>query len=300
MFHQMQLFPEPFRRMASGQKTIELRLNDEKRRKLSIKDIIEFRNSQNPSQTIRTRVIALHRFESFDDLYASLSLEKCGYAPEEASQASARDMDSYYSPEDQMRWGVVGIELEILKSQEAAGLIKTSRYISMLLRHKPEAAGLTLDEHGWAETEELIRCVSKTRYLDMTLLEEIVATDNKQRYSFSPDMTHIRANQGHSIPVDVELEEKAPAEYLWHGTGEKYVNSIRQSGLKSGNRLYVHLSEQRDTAVTVGSRHGKPFLFRVRSGLMHADGFTFYQSKNGVWLTKFVPVEYLEEPDTNT
>ena len=175
--------------------------------------------------------------------------------------------------------------------------IKTSRYISFLLRHKPQAAGLTLDAQGWADVEELIRCVSRTHPLDMELLEEIVAQDDKQRYSFSADKRKIRANQGHSISVDVQLKELAPPEFLWHGTGEKYVKSIREAGLIRKSRLYVHLSAQWDTAVNVGSRHGKPFVFRVQSGRMHADGFPFYLSENGVWLTKAVPPEYLEEAE---
>lgn len=299
MLYQMKLQPEPFEKIASGQKTIELRLNDEKRRKLCINDVIEFRNVQDESRTIRTRITALHHFPSFDALYAALPLEKCGYEPDEIAHASARDMDRYYPQEEQHHWGVLGIELQLLKRQKAPNLIKTSRYISMLLRHKPQAAGLTVDKHGWAEVAELIRCVNKTHYLDMALLEEIVATDNKQRYSFNADKTRIRANQGHSIPVDVELEQLTPPEYLWHGTGEKYVDSIRVSGLKPGNRLYVHLSDNWDTAVNVGSRHGTPFVFRVHTEKMQEDGFLFYRSTNGVWLTKAVPPEYLEEPGTN-
>jgi len=127
----------------------------------------------------------------------------------------------------------------------------------------------------------------------MAMLEEIVATDNKQRYSFNEDHTLIRANQGHSIPVDVELEECFPPEVLYHGTGEKYVSSIDAQGLIPKSRLYVHLSHERETAVKVGLRHGKPVIYLVQSGDMHRDGFKFYKSVNGVWLTKEVPVKYL-------
>ena len=125
------------------------------------------------------------------------------------------------------------------------------------------------------------------------MLEEIVRTDNKQRYSFNEDKTKIRANQGHSIPVDVELEQKTPPDVLWHGTGEKYVSSIKAEGLIPKTRLYVHLSADPDTAIKVGSRHGKPVVYEVAAKEMQADGYVFFQSVNGVWLTKHVPVKYL-------
>ena len=170
-----------------------------------------------------------------------------------------------------------------------------SKYISLILRHKPEVIGISLDEHGWANVEELIEGIAKDNDFNMEMLEEIVATDNKQRYSFNEERTLIRANQGHSIPVDVELECVAPPEYLWHGTGEKYVASIDETGLIPKSRLYVHLSGDEETAVKVGKRHGKPVLYRVCSGKMQREGFQFYKSANGVWLTKHVPVEYLEK-----
>ncbi len=173
-------------------------------------------------------------------------------------------------------------------------LKKTGRYISYLLRHHPEEANLTLDEHGWAEVSALIEAVAKTYAgFDRTTLDEIVATNNKQRYSYSEDKTLIRANQGHSIPVDVELPETVPPEFLWHGTGEKFVESINKTGLIPKSRLYVHLSKDIETAVQVGSRHGKPFIYRVKTGEMSRDGYTFYLSVNGVWLTKEVPPKYL-------
>lgn len=127
------------------------------------------------------------------------------------------------------------------------------------------------------------------------MLEKIVTEDEKQRYSFSSDGKKIRANQGHSIPVDVELEEAAPPEILYHGTGEKYEASIDDMGLIPKTRLYVHLSTDIETARKVGQRHGKPVLYRVRSGEMYRDGFPFYRSVNGVWLTKSVPARYLEK-----
>ena len=175
------------------------------------------------------------------------------------------------------------------------GLNETSKYISLILRHKPETIGITLDEHGWANVDELIAGIAKTQSFDMAMLEEIVATDNKQRYSFNEDHTLIRANQGHSIPVDVELKGICPPEILYHGTGEKYVSSIDEQGLIPKSRLYVHLSKDEETAVNVGKRHGKPVVYKVHSGDMHRDGYVFYQSVNGVWLTKSVPVKYLEK-----
>jgi len=128
----------------------------------------------------------------------------------------------------------------------------------------------------------------------MTDLQKIVATDNKQRYSFNDDMSCIRANQGHSITVDVELNETTPPEFLWHGTGEKYCQSINKTGLLPRSRLYVHLSSDIETARGVGERHGIPVIYRVNSGQMAADGHKFFLSVNGVWLVKEVPLRYLE------
>ena len=172
-------------------------------------------------------------------------------------------------------------------------LTSTSKFVSLILRHKPEVIGIHLDEHGWADVEELIAGISKTREFNRTMLEEIVRTDNKQRFIFNENKTKIRANQGHSIPVDVELPEAVPPDRLWHGTGEKYVASIDQQGLISKSRLYVHLSSDAATATKVGSRHGKPVFYIVKTKEMYDDGYKFFLSKNGVWLTKEVPVKYL-------
>lgn len=172
---------------------------------------------------------------------------------------------------------------------------ETSKFIALILRHKPETIGITLDEHGWANVEELVAGIAKQQAFDRDMLEEIVRTDSKMRYSFNEDHTLIRANQGHSIPVDVELEEKTPPDILWHGTGEKYVSSINAQGLIPKSRLYVHLSADYDTAVKVGSRHGKPVVYTVSAGDMQKAGYQFYQSVNGVWLTKRVPAEFLKK-----
>lgn len=175
------------------------------------------------------------------------------------------------------------------------GLKETSKYMSLILRHKPETIGISLDEHGWANVDKLIAGISKTHEINMDILEEIVSTDEKQRYSFNDDKTKIRANQGHSIQVDVELEEKEPPMILWHGTGEKFVASIDEQGLIPKSRLYVHLSQDEETAFKVGTRHGKPVLYMVKAADMFKDGYKFYLSKNGVWLTKEVTVKYLEK-----
>lgn len=176
-------------------------------------------------------------------------------------------------------------------------LTGTSRFISLILRHKPEVIGITLDEHGWADVDDMIAGINQSgKYkIDRDMLDEIVRTDEKQRYSYNEDHTLIRANQGHSIPVDVELEKVEPPEFLYHGTGEKFTASIDKQGLIPKSRLYVHLSPDEETAVKVGRRHGKPVIYLVRAGNMKRDGYAFYRSVNGVWLTKEVPVKYLRK-----
>ena len=170
-----------------------------------------------------------------------------------------------------------------------------SRYIALLLRHHPEKAGLCLDEHGWVEVEALIQGVRR-RYpeFNRAVLDEIVARDSKQRYAYNQDKTCIRANQGHSIPVDVELKQALPPTILYHGTGEKYVESIQKVGLIPKSRLYVHLSTDIQTAIQVGKRHGQPVIYQIDTQQMIHDGFIFYISANHIWLTKAVPVQYLK------
>lgn len=173
---------------------------------------------------------------------------------------------------------------------------KTSKFISLILRHKPEVIGISLDEHGWADVKELIEGVNRAEghFLDAELLEDIVRTDEKQRYSFNEDHTLIRANQGHSIPVDVELEERTPPDVLYHGTGEKYVSSIDVQGLIPKGRLYVHLSSDMQTAKKVGSRHGRPVIYQIDCSQMVKDGLKFFLSANKIWLTKAVPARYIK------
>lgn len=180
---------------------------------------------------------------------------------------------------------------------EERRLERLSKFISMILRHKPQVIGITLDEHGWADVDELIKGINETGEeieFSKDTLETIVKTDKKQRYSFSQDRTLIRANQGHSIPVDVELEKKEPPKVLYHGTGVKSVKAIQERGLLPMERLYVHLSIDVKTATNVGKRHDTPVIFQVNAEQMQKDGYDFFQSVNGVWLTKEVPAKYLE------
>lgn len=172
-------------------------------------------------------------------------------------------------------------------------LTKTSKYIAYILRHRPDAAGITLDEHGWADVAALIEGVNRTHPLTMETLEQIVAEDGKQRYAFDETKTRIRANQGHSVQVDVELQPAQPPETLWHGTADRFTESIDREGLRPGNRLYVHLSAGVEVARTVGVRHGRLAMYEVLAGDMHRDGHPFFLSANGVWLTKHVPPQYL-------
>jgi putative RNA 2'-phosphotransferase len=160
------------------------------------------------------------------------------------------------------------------------------------LRHDPSAGNLTLDANGWANVFDLVKAV-RTKYpvMSIAILKEIVAEDSKQRYSFSAHNIKIRANQGHSIDVDLGLVQIEPPKILYHGTSQNIIWMIRRDGLLPMKRQYVHLSNNHDTAISVGKRHGEPIVITVKSGLMAE--FVFHKSENGVWLTKHVPVKYL-------
>lgn len=172
--------------------------------------------------------------------------------------------------------------------------VKLGRFLSLVLRHDPSAAGITLDENGWVEVDALLAGVKRTgRHIDRQTLERIVRENNKKRYSLSEDGTKIRANQGHSVEVDVELKPQSPPDILYHGTATRFVESILREGLTRQNRQHVHLSAEQGTAVNVGGRHGKPVVLRVDAAAMARDGHTFWLSENGVWLCEAVPPRYL-------
>ena len=176
-----------------------------------------------------------------------------------------------------------------------ARLVKISRFISMVLRHKPHTIGLTLDAGGWASVDDLISGAQRARVpLTLDLLRQIVAENDKQRFSFSEDGLRIRASQGHSIPVDLGLEAVLPPDRLYHGTARRFLDSILLHGLIAKGRQYVHLSADEATAIKVGRRHGEPIVLVVDAARMEHDGLKFYRSANGVWLTDRVPAKYLE------
>lgn len=170
------------------------------------------------------------------------------------------------------------------------------RFLSLVLRHQPEAAHIQLDPHGWTDVDALIKGVCATgRKLTRDDLERIVRENAKQRYSFSQDGTKIRANQGHSIHVDLELSPQIPPAPLYHGTATRFWDNIQEKGLLKMSRQYVHLSSDIKTAVSVGQRHGHPLVLRVDTKKMVQDGYTFYLSENNVWLCEHVPAVYLEK-----
>ena len=175
-------------------------------------------------------------------------------------------------------------------------LIKLSKFISLILRHKPEIINLKLDSKGYVYTDLLINNINENSdyEIDFEILKQIVDTDDKQRYSFNEDYTKIRANQGHSINVDVGLEVKQPPDILYHGTSSNYIYSIIKNGINSKSRMYVHLSKDIKTAISVGKRHGKPVVLEINAKRMYKDGIKFYLSKNNVWLTKYVPSKYIK------
>jgi putative RNA 2'-phosphotransferase len=169
-------------------------------------------------------------------------------------------------------------------------LIKKSRFLSLILRHEPEKLGLTLDKNGWVPLYQLLSKMD----MDMTTLEEIVATNDKKRFEFNGDKTRIRACQGHSVEVDLQLNRRTPPEFLYHGTQRAFLDSIKKEGLVKGKRNHVHLSADIATATKVGNRHGsKTVVLTIKSGEMYTDTFKFYISTNNVWLTDFVPYKYI-------
>lgn len=178
---------------------------------------------------------------------------------------------------------------------------RISRLLSLILRHEPEKIGIALDDAGWVDTAVLLAALRASGYdVDRSCLEEIVAASDKKRFAFNNDATRIRANQGHSVEVDLKLESIVPPEFLWHGTVDRFLDSIRATGLEKRERHHVHLSADTSTASAVGSRRGKPVLLRVHSAEMHRDGMAFFRSENGVWLTGHVPPHYIDFPGSSS
>tara|TARA_R110002096_G_scaffold126532_3_gene273595 strand:- start:21224 stop:21781 length:558 start_codon:yes stop_codon:yes gene_type:complete len=175
--------------------------------------------------------------------------------------------------------------------------IKASRFLSLILRHKPESIGLSLDKNGWANSEELLKKMKDHNFsLTFTDLKGLVANSDKKRFLFSDDFLKIRANQGHSIQVDLGWPEKIPPEILFHGTAEKNLDPIGRNGLLKGQRHHVHLSSDKETALKVGQRYGKPIVLIIHAKEMSEQGLKFYQSENGVWLTDIVEPNFIEFP----
>lgn len=171
-------------------------------------------------------------------------------------------------------------------------IIKTSKFLSLILRHKPEEIGLRLDKNGWANISDIVE-KSNGRITD-NLLRQAVATNEKQRFAISDDGQRIRANQGHSVKVELNLKEVTPHDVLFHGTATRFLRAILTNGLQKMDRNHVHLSGTLETASRVGQRHGKLAILIVDAAGMHRDEHPFYLSENGVWLVNSVPVQYLK------
>lgn len=177
-------------------------------------------------------------------------------------------------------------------------LTHISKFLSLVLRHQPETIAITLDQNGWTDVKDLIEKANNYGIkFDRETLNHIVATNPKKRFTFNDTLDKIRASQGHSVEIELGYTNQKPPEILFHGTAEKFVQSILNTGLEKGNRQQVHLSADIETAIKVGQRHGKPFVFKVLAEQMYDDKFEFFISDNGVWLTDNVPTKYLKQND---
>jgi putative RNA 2'-phosphotransferase len=179
-------------------------------------------------------------------------------------------------------------------------ITRTSKFLSLILRHEPERVGLKLDSAGWVSVSDLLEAVNRHGIsLILDQLKHIVATSDKKRFALSEDGTRIRASQGHSVEVDLQYTPLIPPELLYHGTATRFLDSIRKKGLQRMQRHHVHLSAETVVTVQVGARHGKPALLVIRAGDMHRAGHVFYRSANGVWLVDNVPPQFIEFPAVN-
>ncbi|GAA1011981.1 RNA 2'-phosphotransferase [Streptomyces sp. F-3] len=181
---------------------------------------------------------------------------------------------------------------------DARRTVKVSKYLSRHLRHQPERIGLTLDEGGWVEIDTLLAAAAAHGFpLSRAELDHVVAANDKRRFTI--EGTRIRAAQGHTVEVDLGLPAATPPPYLYHGTVARHLDSIRVEGLRPMSRHDVHLSPDRETAIRVGARRGRPVVLTVDAAAMHRDGHVFHVSANGVWLTKSVPPRYLGFPSSS-
>jgi putative RNA 2'-phosphotransferase len=176
-------------------------------------------------------------------------------------------------------------------------LIHISKFLSLVLRHKPETVGMTFEKGGWLKVDDLIQGAKEAGVeLDKELLRAVVEHSERKRFSFSEDGLKIRANYGHSIPIDLAIEAVEPPEFLFHGTAVRFIEAIRKEGIVPQGRQYVHLSPDEQTAGEVGRRHGVPIVFTIQSRLMHENGFKLYPTDSGIWLTETVPPEFIIFP----
>jgi len=174
-------------------------------------------------------------------------------------------------------------------------LIRVSKFLAKYLRHEPEALGLALMPGGWVSIAAVIEGARQKDFpLTLEEIRECVKLNDKGRFSLDQTQTLIRANQGHSTPVDLQLAEKQPPELLYHGSVGRFIPDIKTKGLLRMGRHHVHLSPDTETAHKVGTRRGKPIILIVQSGAMFRDGYKFFQSENGVWLTDRVPPQYIQ------
>ena len=175
-------------------------------------------------------------------------------------------------------------------------LTAISKFMSLVLRHRPAKIGLSLDGAGWADVDDLLaRAVAAGRAITRDQLNEVVATSDKRRFALSDDGLRIRANQGHSIEVDLGLDPVSPPEILFHGTASRFVGSVMATGLERRSRHHVHLTEDVEIGEAVGRRYGKPVILRIAAGAMAAQGHVFFRSANGVWLVEAVPAAFIED-----
>jgi len=183
------------------------------------------------------------------------------------------------------------------RGKQDSDFIRISKFLSLVLRHKPERFGLSLDQHGWARVDQLLAAANRAGVsVNKERLQQVVRRNDKQRFALSRGGCRIRANYGHSVSVDLGLQPVKPPDILFHGTATRFTEAIKKEGLRRGRRLYVHLSPDEAGAINVGKRHGKPTVLIVSALRMYEKGFQFCRSDSGIWLTDNVPPEYIVLP----